>query len=184
MKKLMVIQEHHANRAGKHWDLRFEHEPIQLPRLITETELIDIPSDVNAATLEYEQKRNPYKTSEPRNSKDSKVLMSFAIPKARLPEGKEMLLAIKTEDHPWEYKDFEGKISEGYGEGQMELLFSDSVEIIEWELNTNLPSIKFIYKDKKYHLWKATFANNNTNDKGEIITWLIKEGENTWEKWK
>ena len=110
--------------------------------------------------------------------------MSFAIPKARLPEGKEMLLAIKTEDHPWEYKDFEGKISEGYGEGQMELLFSDSVEIIEWELNTNLPSIKFIYKDKKYHLWKATFANNNTNDKGEIITWLIKEGENTWEKWK
>ena len=144
MKRLLVIQEHKADKAGLHWDLRFEfHGDLEL----------------------YEQKRPV--TNEPTDSLDLRVLRSFAIPKAKLPSGKEFLLAMETEDHPWEYKDFEGEIKQGYGKGLMKLLHNDYIEVSIFEKD----KIHFKYNGSKYNMWRATFTKNPK-------AWMIKEISN------
>lgn len=83
----LVIQEHDAKRAGKHYDLR-------------------IHLDGRA--------------------------VSFAVPKARLPEIGERLLAVRTPDHIEEYSDFEGRIPDGQmGAGTVRKVFDGHVDLLK-----------------------------------------------------
>jgi DNA ligase D-like protein (predicted 3'-phosphoesterase) len=106
-KRLLVIQEHNAKRAGLHWDIRFET--------------------------------------------DDKVLRSFVIPKHEFPEKGKFRMAILVEDHPWDYKDFDGVIPSGYGEGTVKLLFSDYVKVEEFNEN----KVKFEFENKWYMIFKT-----------------------------
>lgn len=48
-------------------------------------------------------------------------LLSWALPKAELPEPNKKVLAVLQPLHDYSYKDFEGRIEEGYGKGTVKL---------------------------------------------------------------
>ena len=138
-KRRFVIQYHDAKRAGPHWDLRFE---------------------ASGALSLYQEMRES--GEEPKgDSQSTKVLRSFAVPKAgkfkRMPRMGERWLAISTEDHPWEYQHFEGRISKGYGKGDVKLIFNGIVTTPEFTPR----KIKFEYKGKHYQLFKTSYGRKN-----------------------
>jgi bifunctional non-homologous end joining protein LigD len=62
------------------------------------------------------------------------VLLSWAVPKGLPTASGERRLAVRTEDHPLEYLDFEAWIPEGnYGAGEMRIFDRGTYEAPEWE---------------------------------------------------
>ncbi len=94
---VMAVQEHHARKAGKHWDLR----------------LVD---------------------------PDTGFAHSWALPKSRLPEGNQKVLAVRTPTHTENYAlnfGAQGKqtIGKGYGKGTVEIVHKEPVKIIKADNN-------------------------------------------------
>jgi bifunctional non-homologous end joining protein LigD len=62
------------------------------------------------------------------------ALASWAIPNGIPPDPSENRLAVRTEDHPLEYLEFEGEIPKGqYGAGTMKIWDRGRVEVHKWE---------------------------------------------------
>jgi len=62
------------------------------------------------------------------------VLASWAIPNGIPPDPAENRLAVRTEDHPLEYLEFEGEIPKGeYGAGTMTVWDRGTFETHKWE---------------------------------------------------
>lgn len=158
------------------------------------------------ALKDYQQKRKFNETSEPKGkAKRSKnklifvvqrhaatrlhydfrlemegVLKSWAVPKGPSLDPQDKRLAMMVEDHPYDYKDFEGNIPEGnYGAGQVEVWDSGTYEPLEEnnkisdeqellkELHTG--SIKFILHGKKLKGEFALVKMKNSEDNA----WLL-----------
>jgi len=83
----LSVQDHHAHRAGRHFDLRLGDPKTQ-------------------------------------------VVHSWAIPKSKLPAPGEKLLAVAQPKHTWEYMDFSGHITEGYGKGRVDMHKRSTVEVL------------------------------------------------------
>jgi len=95
------------------------------------------------------------------------VLASWAIPKG-LPEvPKENHFAARTEDHPLEYADFEGRIPKGqYGAGTMKIWDRGTYDCLKWEPRKVEVALHGRRLDARY----ALFA---ISDGGKTKDWMI-----------
>ena len=113
------------------------------------------------------------------------VLKSWAIPKGPSMNPSNKRLAIRVEDHPYHYKDFEGTISEGnYGAGKVIVwdagtyfLSEESVEgLLEDKLKKGLQQghFRFVLQGKKL---KGEFSLVRLKGKQENAWLLIKKND-------
>ncbi|KAA9037146.1 DNA ligase D [Ginsengibacter hankyongi] len=107
------------------------------------------------------------------------VLKSWAVPKGPSMKAGERRLAMLVEDHPWDYRDFEGIIPSGYGAGT----------VIVWDEGTyETKIIKEQGKHTQEHsitsqFWKGEikFTLHGHKIKGDFkITKAKDKGENAW----
>ncbi|WP_126652484.1 DNA polymerase ligase N-terminal domain-containing protein [Chryseobacterium aureum] len=106
------------------------------------------------------------------------VLKSWAVPKGPSLDPKDKRLAMMVEDHPYDYKDFEGNIPEGnYGAGQVEVWDSGTYEPLEE--NTKLSDEKELLKE--LHAGSLKFILHGKKLKGEFALVKMKNSEdNAW----
>ena len=153
--------------------------------------------------IRYKEKRNFNSTSEPEGGKPKSdklifvvqkhaasrlhydfrlemegVLKSWAVPKGPSTDPATKRLAMEVEDHPYNYRDFEGKIPEGnYGAGT----------VIVWDEGTYEPIEKIEGKKAQdKHLLKQLKAGSikiilhGKKLKGEWALVRTKQSENSW----
>lgn len=106
------------------------------------------------------------------------VLKSWAVPKGPSLDPKDKRLAMMVEDHPYDYKDFEGNIPEGnYGAGQMEIWDSGTYEPLD--NNSKLSDEKELLKE--LHAGSLKFILHGKKLKGEFALVKMKNTEeNSW----
>src|SRR2546430_10005824 len=137
------------------------------------------------ALEEYKRKRNFQKTPEPEGTVAPKheehffcvqkhlashlhydfrlehngVLLSWAVPKGPSLNPKDKRLAMRVEDHPLDYWDFEGVIPEGYGAGIVML----------WDKGTWSPAPGFEDVDAALKKGELKFALDGVKLKGSWV---------------
>ncbi|WP_374460771.1 DNA polymerase ligase N-terminal domain-containing protein [Chryseobacterium taeanense] len=106
------------------------------------------------------------------------VLKSWAVPKGPSLDPKDKRLAMMVEDHPYDYKDFEGNIPEGnYGAGQVEIWDSGTYEPLDQ--NSKLSDEKELLKE--LHAGSLKFILHGKKLKGEFALVKMKNTEdNAW----
>ncbi|WP_278379011.1 DNA polymerase ligase N-terminal domain-containing protein [Chryseobacterium arthrosphaerae] len=106
------------------------------------------------------------------------VLKSWAVPKGPSLDPKDKRLAMMVEDHPYDYKDFEGNIPEGnYGAGQVEVWDSGTYEPLDE--NSRLSDEKELLKE--LHAGSLKFILHGKKLKGEFALVKMKNSEdNAW----
>jgi len=106
------------------------------------------------------------------------VLKSWAVPKGPSLDPKDKRLAMMVEDHPYDYKDFEGNIPEGnYGAGQVEVWDSGTYEPLDE--TSRLSDEKEMLKELKGGSLK--FVLHGKKLKGEFALVKMKNSEgNAW----
>lgn len=138
----------------------------------------------------YNNKRNFNKTTEPKGKKVNNhkklkfvvehhlarkdhydfrlewdgVLKSWAVPKGPSYNTKDRRLAVRVEDHPYSYRNFEGVIPDGeYGAGPVMVWDTGYYEIIDKNNDFNSGPLKFkLYGQKLKGIWNLVlFKENN-----------------------
>jgi len=96
------------------------------------------------------------------------ALASWAIPNGLPEEPKVNRKAVRTEDHPLEYLDFEGEIPKGsYGAGTMRIWDRGSYDLIKWEPRKVEVALHGERVDARYALFATGRGNGDTKD------WMI-----------
>ena len=98
------------------------------------------------------------------------VLLSWAVPKGPSLDPKVKRLAMKVEDHPLEYGEFEGVIPEGYGAGIVML----------WDRGTWKPAPGFDDVDAALDKGELKFTLSGVKLKGGWV--LVRTGGGRWGK--
>lgn len=153
--------------------------------------------------VKYKEKRNFKSTSEPAGGKSRAgklifviqkhdasrlhydfrlemegVLKSWAVPKGPSTDPAVKRLAMEVEDHPYDYKDFEGIIPEGnYGAGTVIVWDKGTYEPIE-PIKGKKEQEKFLLKQLKAGSLKIVLHGEKL--KGEWALVHTKQSENSW----
>src|ERR1700722_6416798 len=108
------------------------------------------------------------------------VLKSWAVPKGPSLNPADKRLAMMVEDHPFDYKDFEGIIPEGnYGAGAVMVWDEGTYEPLEETNGTKAAQNKLLLKELKNGSLK--FRLNGKKLKGEFALVHTKgNGDNAW----
>lgn len=157
------------------------------------------------ALKEYKEKRSFTKTPEPKGGKPAGkslqfvvqkhdasrlhydfrlemegVLKSWAVPKGPSLNPADKRLAMMVEDHPFDYKDFEGIIPEGnYGAGTVMVWDTGTYEPLEETNGTKAAQNKVLLKE--LHGGSLKFRLNGKKLKGEFALVQTKgRGDNSW----
>ncbi|MCW2920170.1 MAG: ligD [Thermoleophilia bacterium] len=104
------------------------------------------------------------------------VLLSWAVPKGMPMEPKLNRMAIRTEDHPLEYLDFEGEIPKGsYGAGTMRIWDHGTYELEELALEDGKVHVRFEGErvHGRYVLVRTKAAKGGTGS-GQKEQWLLR----------
>lgn len=150
---------------------------------------------------DYNKKRKFTETSEPKTGKKSSddqlvfviqrhaatrlhydfrlemdgVLKSWAVPKGPSLNPEDKRLAMMVEDHPYDYKDFEGNIPKGnYGAGQVEIWDSGTYEPLD--KTSHLSNEKMLLKELKDGSIKIILHGEKL--KGEFALVKMKNTDN------
>ena len=105
------------------------------------------------------------------------VLKSWAIPKGPSLNPSQKRLAVMVEDHPYDYKDFEGVIPQGeYGAGTVMIWDEGAYAVAEGDPAGALEAgvMKFELDGKKL---KGTFSLVHTRMGGKDQNWLLIKGK-------
>ena len=108
------------------------------------------------------------------------VLVSWAVPKGPSLNPADKRLAMKVEDHPFDYADFEGVIPEGYGAGV----------VMVWDKGTWRPEAGFEDVDKALAKGELKFTLDGVKLKGSWVLvrtraadgrgWLLIKHRDEW----
>ena len=98
------------------------------------------------------------------------VLLSWAVPKGPSLNPTDKRLAMRVEDHPWDYRQFEGVIPEGYGAGIVML----------WDEGTWKPEPGFEDVDAALDKGELKFSLNGVKLKGSWV--IVRTGGGRWGK--
>ncbi|MBV8781308.1 MAG: hypothetical protein JO353_07915 [Phycisphaerae bacterium] len=112
------------------------------------------------------------------------VLLSWAVPKGPSLNPGDKRLAMRVEDHPLDYGDFEGVIPEGYGAGVVMLWDRGS-----WKPEAQTPDVgraikagelKFTLDGTKLKGSWVLVRTGRGSDGGESRTWLLIKHRDEW----
>src|SRR5437868_5034722 len=113
------------------------------------------------------------------------VLLSWAVPKGPSLDPKNKRLAMQTEDHPFDYGEFEGVIPEGYGAGIVMLwdkgTWTPDVEDVDAALRKG--DLKFTldgYKLKGSWVLVRTKGGWSSRGGGDDRSWLLIKHRDEW----
>jgi len=106
------------------------------------------------------------------------VLVSWAVPKGPSVNPADKRLAHRTEDHPLDYIDFEGRIGEGYGAGTVIVWDTgtyDDLTLIDGEPVTTAEALAAGHLKVALHGQKlaGAFAFTHTKMGGDEANWML-----------
>lgn len=102
------------------------------------------------------------------------VLKSWAVPKGPSKDPSVKRLAIMVEDHPYDYKDFEGVIPEGYGAGTVKIWDKGTYDVEGLSAKESEALMKKGLKAGKIH-----FVLHGKKLKGEFALIRLRTGKET-----
>jgi len=101
------------------------------------------------------------------------VLKSWAVPKGPSMNPEEKRLAIQVEDHPYDYKDFEGIIPEGYGAGKV-IIWDQGIYTVDNSVDSEKLARDGLYKGSIHLVFKGKKV------KGEFRLVKLQGREKDW----
>jgi bifunctional non-homologous end joining protein LigD len=156
----MQLQKYKSKR-----NLKTSQEPAARVKKTKSKRLIFVVQEHHATHLHYDLRLEA-----------GGVLKSWAIPKKPSMDPKIKRLAIMVEDHPYDYKDFEGVIPEGYGAGVVKIWDRGTYDVDGQDAKPSEKSILAGLKKGAFH-----FSLKGKKLKGTFsLVRLKKFGKNQW----